>query len=65
MTNLLVLRQCAYECDTYGSDVVAAFGEYCGHRARIVRRMPRLKTNLETLRFMVLWLMDYDSLERA
>ena len=28
-----------WECDQYGTDVVAAFGEYCGHRQRFLSRL--------------------------
>ena len=52
-----IMRQCAYECDTYGSSVVAAFGEYCGHRARILRRCPHWARRSETVSAMILWLM--------
>lgn len=57
MTDALVLRQCAYECDTYGSDVVAAFGEYCGHRARVLHHRPHWRARAAEVSDIVLWLM--------
>jgi hypothetical protein len=52
-----ILRHCAYECDMYGSDVVAAFGEYCAHRQRFLAHRPQLATKPSALTLMIQWLM--------
>lgn len=57
MSDMVILRQCAFECDTYGSSVVAAFGEYCGHRARILRRRPHWVSRAEAVSDIIVWLM--------
>ena len=33
-----LLRQLNADIVLYGADVVAAFGEYCGHRSRVLQR---------------------------
>ena len=40
-----------WEVEYYGLDVVAAFGEYCGHQRRLRRRLPAV--SLETLSTIV------------
>ena len=52
-----MLCQIAWEIDTYGASVVAAYGEYCGHQRRILARRPRLRYNLAVLSKMIILLM--------
>ena len=42
-----------YDIQCYGKDVVAAFGEYCGHQKRFLCRCPRLRHDLRTVSAMV------------
>lgn len=51
------LAQVAHDIDTYGLSVVTAFGEYCTQRQRILRRVPRLVKQPETLVDMITTLM--------
>ena len=43
----------ASDCDLYGADVVAAFGEYCVLQRRIVMHRPRLATSLGVVSKMI------------
>ena len=52
-----LLRQCAHDIDLYGLSVVTAFGAYCGHAVRLVRRCPRLAQQPVTLSHMIQLLM--------
>ena len=65
MSDFLILRQCAYECDMYGSSVVVAFGEYCGHRARFLAREPKFRTKPRALSAMIQWLMRPETWSRV
>lgn len=57
----------AYDCDLYGADVVAAFGEYCWHQKRILAHSPHLATSLRIVSKMVAMIMhrDFSSLVLA
>ena len=37
-----LLHQLNADIALYGADVVAAFGEYCGHRSRVLQRLQHL-----------------------
>ena len=37
-----LLRQLNADIALYGADVVTAFGEYCGHRSRVLQRFDHL-----------------------
>ena len=43
----------AHDCYLYGADVVAAFGEYCGHQQRILAHRPHLARSLRVVSKMV------------
>lgn len=49
MMPLSSIQLCLYECDLYGTDVVAAFGEYCQQRTRLLRHSASLETKPQTL----------------
>ena len=51
------VQQLAWECECYGATVVAAFGEYCAQRTRLVQHVPRLAADLCLLSAMALRLM--------
>ena len=50
---LAVWSMAVYDFEQYGADVVAAFGEYCGHQRRIVAHKPHLATSLGIVSKMV------------
>lgn len=52
-----VYKLAAWDVDLYGADVVAAFGEYCGHQRRILAHVPRLRSSLKRVSAMVQFLM--------
>jgi len=52
-----VWKLAIYDCDLYGADVVAAFGEYCLHQRRILLRRPHLAKSLGIVSKMVAMLM--------
>lgn len=53
-----MLRQLCWEVDTYGCDVVEAFGAYCAQQARILRWLPRLRRDLQLVSKMIAFLED-------
>ena len=54
----LVLKYCAQDIDLYGLSVITAFGEYYGHRARLLKHCPRLAQRPVTLSHMIQLLMQ-------
>lgn len=54
----MFLHQVSWDIDTYGLSVCAAFGEYCGHRQRLLAHRPRLAHDPMVLSHMVQLLMS-------
>lgn len=54
---LAVWTHAAWDCQLYGADVVAAFGEYCGHQRRILAHRPELAASLGTVSKMIALIM--------
>ena len=46
------------EIDLYGASVVDAFGAYCFHQARILRRRPGLRSKLWVVSKMIRFIED-------
>ena len=55
-----VLALAEQDCHLYGSDVCAAFGEYCGHQRRILAHKPSLAKSLDVVSKMVALIMRTD-----
>lgn len=49
----MLLKMLSWEIDQYGADVVATFGEYCGHQRRITVRIPKLQHSLDRVSNMI------------
>ena len=58
-----LLRQLNADIALYGADVVAAFGEYCGHRSRVLQRLDHLgrSVNPHTVSKMIACIMAGDA----